>query len=128
MDLPIVLVKNLPYDASSSLLLELFSKYGPVNQLRISDGSAPAGTCYVVYTEMEDAKRAARELSGINFMNRYLVLGLFKADKDVLQEAIAEQRREALEAPEEQNGDTVNEEDGQEKPSGEETEEETNEK
>lgn len=123
MDLPIVLVKNLPYDASSSLLLDLFSKYGPVNQLRISDGSAPAGMCYVVYTEMDDAKKAARELSGINFLNRYLVLGLFKADKDVLNEAIVEQRREALEAPEEQDDEVVNEENGQEKSTEEKTEE-----
>lgn len=125
MDLPIVLVKNLPYDASSSLLLDLFSKYGPVNQLRISDGSAPAGTCYVVYTEIDDAKKAARELSGINFMNRYLVLGLFKADKDVLNEAILEQRRETLEAPE-QDGDVVNEENVEEKSTEEKNEEETN--
>lgn len=103
MELPIVLVKNLPYDASSALLFELFSKYGPVNQLRVSDGSAPAGTCFVVYTEMQNAVRAAKELSGINFMNRYLVLSLYKVDEELVQAASLDQRQQALEELKKEN-------------------------
>lgn len=85
MNLPIVLVKNLPFDASLALLYELFSKYGPVNQVRVLDGSAPPGTCFVVYTTMEAAQTAAKELNGINFHTRYLVLHLYKADPATVQ-------------------------------------------
>lgn len=97
MELPIVLVKNLPYDASTGLLFGLFNKYGPVNQIRISDGSSPAGTCFVIYTNMEDASKAASELNGINFQSRYLVLTMYKADPGVAEAAFREQKMAALE-------------------------------
>ncbi|KAF3992265.1 hypothetical protein FT663_01216 [Candidozyma haemuli var. vulneris] len=97
MELPIVQVKNLPYDASTASFFELFGKYGTVNQLRISDGSAPAGTCFIVYTNMDDASKAAKELSGINFQNRYLVSGLYHVDKNVGEAVSLEQRKQALE-------------------------------
>lgn len=83
VEFPIVLVKNLPYNASTSLLFDIFSKFGPVHQLRISDGLVPQGTCYVVYTNMENAHRAAKELNGVNFQSRYLVAHMFQVDPEV---------------------------------------------
>lgn len=74
---PIVEVKNLPYDASTQLLYDLFSTFGKVHQLRISDGSAPQGTCFVVYFTMDNAHKAAKELNGVNFHSRYLVARMF---------------------------------------------------
>lgn len=73
---PIVVVKNLPYNASAALLYELFSVYGHVHQVRVLDGLAPQGTCYVVYSEQASASKAARELNGVNFQSRYLIAHL----------------------------------------------------
>lgn len=77
---PIVLVKNFPYNSSTNLLYELFEKFGHVYQLRVSDGLAPQGTCYVVYSDLSSAKKAARELNGINFHSRYLVAHMYNVE------------------------------------------------
>lgn len=82
---PIVVVKNLPYNASTTLLYELLSKYGKIHQLRISDGSVPQGSCYVVYYDKSHAQKAAKELSGLNFQSRYLVAHVFQADEEILR-------------------------------------------
>lgn len=82
---PIVLVKNLPYDASTPLLYELLSKYGKIHQLRVSDGSGPQGSCYVVYYDKETAQKAAKEISGLNFQSRYLVAHVFHAEEETLR-------------------------------------------
>lgn len=82
---PIVLVKNIPYDASTKLLYDIFGKFGHIHQLRISDGLVPQGTCYVVYSDLQAAKRAARELNGVNFHSRYLVAHMYAVDSDILR-------------------------------------------
>lgn len=46
---------------------------------------------------MDDATRAAKELNGINFQTRYLVLNLYRVDKEVAEAAILAERKEALE-------------------------------
>lgn len=84
-DYPIVLVKNIPYDASTSLLYDIFGKFGHIHQLRISDGLVPQGTCYVVYSNLNSAKRAARELNGVNFRSRYLVAHMYAVDPEILR-------------------------------------------
>lgn len=85
MEFPIVLVKNLPFGASTSLLYDIFGRFGTIHQIRVSDGLVPQGTCYVVYTNLESAHRAAKELNGVNFQLRYLVAHMFQVDADVQQ-------------------------------------------
>lgn len=46
---------------------------------------------------MDDATGAAKELNGINFQTRYLVLNLYRVDKEVAEAAILAERKEALE-------------------------------
>lgn len=87
-EFPIVLVKNIPYDASTSLLYEIFGKFGHIHQLRISDGLVPQGTCYIVYSDLNAAKRAARELNGVNFHSRYLVAHMYGVDADIVREEL----------------------------------------
>lgn len=82
---PIVLVKNIPYNASTSLLYDVFGKFGPIHQLRISDGLVPKGTCYVVYATLDAARQAAKELNGVNFHSRYLVAHLYTVDAEILR-------------------------------------------
>ncbi|GEQ68103.1 hypothetical protein JCM33374_g1770 [Metschnikowia sp. JCM 33374] len=83
-DFPIVVVKNLPYDASTASLYELFSNFGKIHQLRISDGSVPQGTCYVVFLSLDDANKAAKELNGVNFRARYLVAHMYQPSSETL--------------------------------------------
>lgn len=87
-EFPIVLVKNIPYDASTSLLYDLFGKFGHIHQLRISDGLVPQGSCYIVYSDLGAAKRAARELNGVNFHSRYLVAHMYAVDSEILREEL----------------------------------------
>lgn len=84
-EFPIVVVKNLPYVASTAQLLDLFSQFGQVHQLRISDGSVPNGTCYVVYTSLESARKAAKDLNGVNFNSRYLVAHMHAVSDETLR-------------------------------------------
>lgn len=83
MEYPIVLVKNIPFNASTNLLYDLFGKFGTIHQLRISDGLVPKGTCYVIYSSLDSAKQAAKELNGVNFHSRYLVAHMFAVDSEV---------------------------------------------
>ncbi|OBA23569.1 hypothetical protein METBIDRAFT_35278 [Metschnikowia bicuspidata var. bicuspidata NRRL YB-4993] len=82
---PIVVVKNLPYNVSTVLLYELFSNFGKIHQLRISDGSVPQGTCYVVFVSTDDAAKAARDLNGVNFKSRYLVAHMLPVSDEQLR-------------------------------------------
>lgn len=84
-DLPIVLVKNLPFNASTNAIHQLCQQFGHVLQIRISDGSAPQGTAFVIYSNMVGATKAARELNGVNFQSRYLVASLYQVEPKLLE-------------------------------------------
>lgn len=76
MDLPIVYVRNLPYDTPSSSLYELFESYG-IHSIRTKPGS-----CYVILKQMKNAKLAVEKLNGINFNGRYIICGIFNTEID----------------------------------------------
>lgn len=86
MSYPFVLVKNLPYSTSTEALYELFTTFGKIHQIRIGDGSenAPKGTCIVVYSTMDSAKKAALAANGVNFQGRYLVTQIYSPDTSKL--------------------------------------------
>lgn len=107
-DFPIVLVKNLPYNTSGDSLLNLFSKYGNIHQIRVPDASssdpAPAGSCFVIYRNIEAANQAAKRVNGINFEGRYLVASIYNVDKSKLSHEDFITRREELDRLKEQYG------------------------
>ncbi|CAH6723504.1 hypothetical protein CLIB1444_16S00276 [[Candida] jaroonii] len=83
MDLPIVHIRNLPYDTSSTSLFELFEDYD-VHSIRTKPGS-----CFVILKQMKNAQAAVEKLNGINFNGRYIICGIFNAhidNKDLLTE------------------------------------------
>lgn len=94
MEYPIVLVKNIPFNASTNLLYDIFGKFGPIHQLRISDGLAPRGTCYVIYSSLDSAKQAARELNGVNFHSRYLVAHMFAVNGEIARSELLRLKQE----------------------------------
>lgn len=87
-DFPIVIVKNLPYNATSSSIFDLFGKYGNINQLRIADSTdkSSMGTCFVVFNNVTSATQASSELNGVNFGGRYIVTSIYQVDKSKLIE------------------------------------------
>jgi pre-mRNA branch site protein p14 len=102
-EFPIVLVKNLPYTASSEALYGLFGKYGPINQVRVPEnsGTGPTpgnlGTCFIIYNNVSSAKKAAAELNGVNFEGRYLVSTMYHVDRSKLQQEDLMMRKDQVE-------------------------------
>lgn len=96
-DLPIVFVKNLPYDSSTDSLFELFSQHGEIYQIRIAEDETCKGSCFVVYMNLKDALQASKLLNGINFNGRYLVASMYAFDKSKIREELLTLRKEQLE-------------------------------
>lgn len=96
-DFPIVQVKNLPYNTSTSAIYELASPYGSINQVRVPSGNANAGTCIIVYNNMVSATRASNEINGVNYRGRYLVAHLYTVDRLKLMHEDYIHRKEHLE-------------------------------
>ncbi|KAK6460706.1 hypothetical protein DFJ63DRAFT_239377 [Scheffersomyces coipomensis] len=82
-DFPIVHARNIPFGTSTESLYELFSKHGSLNQIRISNQDNK-NDCFVIYNNLSIAKRIVKELNGINFNGRYLILSLYAIDKSKL--------------------------------------------
>lgn len=99
---PIVIVKNLPFSVLSDTLYEVCGKFGDIHQLRVPDSSFDKdpqyqpGSALVVYTTVEAAQRAAKELNGVNLQGRYVVASLFQVDKAKLSEEDIIPRKEEL--------------------------------
>ncbi|RKO97950.1 hypothetical protein CXG81DRAFT_29844 [Caulochytrium protostelioides] len=70
----ILFVRNLPFQATSEDLYDLFGKYGAIRQIRIGNSSSTKGTGFVVYEDVYDARSALDGLSGFNIMGRYLIV------------------------------------------------------
>ncbi|CDK28443.1 unnamed protein product [Kuraishia capsulata CBS 1993] len=80
-DFPIVMVKNLPYDATAEELYTLFGTFGNISQVRCGEQPEVKGTAFVVYNNLKAAKLAVEKLSGYNFNGRYIVVLLYNVDK-----------------------------------------------
>lgn len=105
MDFPIVLVKNLPYNPNTTSLYSLFGKIGTINQIRVpGEKSTNLGTCFVIYTDVQSAKKAVSELNGVNFEGRYIVVSLYQVDKSKLVEEDLEARKVNMEKMKEEYG------------------------
>lgn len=92
-EFPIVWARNLPYRASVDSLYELFGSYGAIHQIRMpTQAREILGTCMVIYSSLENAKTAARELNGVNFEGRYLVTSIFQVNPSTLAEVKLEAR------------------------------------
>lgn len=92
MELPIVQVRNLLYEALVQLIFDLFTQYGAVHEIRMAEGPA-TGTCFVVYANMHDAQRAAKEANGVSLDARYLVTKIYQADAEAVAKARLLQRK-----------------------------------
>lgn len=69
----ILFIKNLSFKITAEEMYDLFGRYGPVRQIRLGNTVQTRGTAFVVYENVQDARRACEKLSGYNFMDRYLV-------------------------------------------------------
>lgn len=94
----IVYVKNLPFKVTTEEMFDLFARYGPIRQIRLGDSQETNGKAFVVYEDVQDAKAACENLSGFNFMGRYLVLLYHQADRAPAKTNDLETRQAALDA------------------------------
>ncbi|KAL0211616.1 hypothetical protein RCL1_005242 [Eukaryota sp. TZLM3-RCL] len=88
----ILFVRNLPHAATRDELFDLFGQFGPIRQIRLGTEGKARGTCYVVYEELDDAKKAVAKLSGFLFHGFYITVGFF--NPNVILKELSEQRRE----------------------------------
>ncbi|KAJ1605744.1 putative transmembrane domain-containing protein [Cryptosporidium canis] len=70
----------LPYDISSADLYDIFGRHGTIRQIRRGVGENTRGTAFVVYDEIEDAKNAYKQLSGLKVSGRGSLLDVFFED------------------------------------------------
>lgn len=68
----ILFVKNLPRGIKKDEIMELFSPYGTIIQLRMGVDDRTVGTAFVVYKAVESAKNAIRHMSGYYLGTMYL--------------------------------------------------------
>jgi pre-mRNA branch site protein p14 len=52
----IIFVRNLPYKIEDEELYQVFSRFGPVRQIRKGSKGDKKGTAFVVYEDIFDAK------------------------------------------------------------------------
>lgn len=91
----ILFVKNLPFDADTKSVFDLFGRFGPLRQVRLGNAGETKGTAFVVYEDAVDARTACDKLAGFNFKGRYLVALFHQPDKTAATHSI-EARQQAL--------------------------------
>ena len=64
------------------ILYDIFWKFGPVRQIRRGITNKNKGTCFVVYDDIFDAKKAVDRLSGFNVAGKYLVCFYYNPNKN----------------------------------------------
>ena len=77
-----LLVRNVPFEASKSELLELFGSFGQLKSLRQPkklDGTS-RGFAFVEYVSNDDAKTAFKALASTHLLGRKLVVEYAKED------------------------------------------------
>ncbi|GMM37478.1 hypothetical protein DASC09_048030 [Saccharomycopsis crataegensis] len=89
---PIMLLKNLPFEATPTDLFTLCSKFGTVLQIRKGVENHLKGNCFVVFDDLAKTKQAIEHLNGFNFKGRYLVALHYSVDNRALEEAAAKVR------------------------------------
>nr|O59670.2 RecName: Full=Splicing factor 3B subunit 6-like protein; AltName: Full=Pre-mRNA branch site p14-like protein [Schizosaccharomyces pombe 972h-] len=77
----ILFIKNLSFKITAEEMYDLFGRYGPVRQIRLGNTVQTRGTAFVVYENVQDARRACEKLSGYNFMDRYLVVHYYNPER-----------------------------------------------
>ncbi|VVT49035.1 uncharacterized protein SAPINGB_P002072 [Magnusiomyces paraingens] len=100
----ILFVKNLPFNATSDDLYNLFGQFGSIRQIRVGNASNTKGTAFVVYDHISDAKSAYNKLAGFNYQNRYLVVLFHSVNRMKKVQYDLETRRANLEQLKEKEG------------------------
>ena len=77
----IIYVRSLPFKITPKDLYGIFSRYGPIRQIRKGVTPETKGTAFVVYEDIFDAKEAVQKLNGFQVGGRYLILQYFQANK-----------------------------------------------
>ncbi|VUG19008.1 DEBR0S4_08174g1_1 [Brettanomyces bruxellensis] len=94
-ELPIIQVKNLPYNVKASDLYDLFGRFGNVHQVRIGTDNNTRGQAYIIYKNHKSSVLALKKLEGFNFNGRYLVVRQFIPDGGVMAKLRKEVKKEA---------------------------------
>ncbi len=77
----IIFVRNLPYKITDDELYQVFTRFGPVRQIRKGSKGDKKGTAFIVYEDIYDAKDAVENLNGFNVGGRYLVALYYSAKR-----------------------------------------------
>ena len=78
----VAFVRNLPFKLKPEELYSLFGRFGSVRQIRRGTGPGTRGTAFVVFDDVEAAKKAIEQLNGFHVAGRYLVCVPFSPKKE----------------------------------------------
>lgn len=76
-----VFVKNLPSKITADELYDIFSKFGPVQQIRKGALKSNKGKVLVVYYDILDSKKCVEKLSGVKVLGNYLICHYYQNKK-----------------------------------------------
>jgi len=80
----ILFVKNLPFKIKGEELFEIFGRFGAIQQVRLGNSKETAGSAFVVFEDIFDAKRAMDDMNGFKVGDRFLKLNYFKVKQGTL--------------------------------------------
>lgn len=87
----ILFVRNLPYQIEAKEIYSLFSRYGSIFQVRLGDDKGTNGTAFIIFDDVQEAKKAHDSLKGFSLGGRYLIIVYWKENKT--EEAALQHRR-----------------------------------
>ncbi|GMM29313.1 hypothetical protein DAMA08_020290 [Martiniozyma asiatica (nom. inval.)] len=87
--LPMIHIKNLPYDYNAKDLLPILEPFGAIIDIRSGSSQDTKGQAIVTYTTLASAKLAHSKLQGINFEGRYVVVTPYVPNSETLKELAA---------------------------------------
>lgn len=68
----ILFIRNLPKEIGKDKVVELFEEYGAIVQIRIGVERGTEGTAFVVYKDVDAARKAVRRMNGYYLNGMYL--------------------------------------------------------
>lgn len=68
----VLFITNLPKKIEKSALLDMFSKFGDLMQIRIGNMKNTEGTAFIIFRRLESAKKAHKCMNGYSFENRFI--------------------------------------------------------
>lgn len=78
LETQILFIMNVPKDITKNQILNMFSRYGNVLQVRIGNRPDTAGSIFVIYQDIDSAVAAYRDMNGYYYKKKYMKIKFYQ--------------------------------------------------